>query len=243
MADLGDDPLAGASILGVLGETDRRDLASRGRRRKLDKGQILFSEGQNSDSVLFLLSGHLKVLRYSQDGDPFIVDTVSPGNSIGEVGVFSKGARSATVQAGEPSVVLELPESVIMDLISSVHCLYRPSGAGSGMVRRLTAVAADLVFLDLRQRVAKYLLDRRPGESRSTNNRLTQSEVAASIGASRQRVNACFREFERQGWISMESRRLRVVDPDGLARGTRLLSVRGRPFPSWRHPERIYRDT
>lgn len=224
MIDSGNDPLAGATILGVLDESERTYLASRSRRRRLDKGQILFSEGETSDSVLVLLSGHLKVLRYSQDGDPFIVDTVVPGDSIGEVGVFSKGPRSATVQASEESLVLELPESVIMDLISK-----RPAACiallerVSGMVRRLTGVAADLVFLDLRQRVAKYLLDRHLAEdSRSVNNRLTQSEVAASIGASRQRVNACLRDFERQGWITMESRRLRVTDPDGLARSARL---------------------
>jgi CRP/FNR family transcriptional regulator, cyclic AMP receptor protein len=223
VTDLGDDPLAGATVLGVLEESERKHLASRSRRRKLDKGQILFTEGEKSNSVLVLLSGQLKVVRYSQDGDPFIVDTVSPGNSIGEVGVFSKGPRSATVQASEECLVLEVPASVIMELISK-----RPA-AGiallervSTMVRRLTGVAADLVFLDLRQRVAKYLLDRGPIDSRSSNNRLTQSEVAASIGASRQRVNACLREFEGQGWISMEARRLRVVDPDGLARGARL---------------------
>ena len=223
MIDPADDPLAGATILGVLEESERKYLASRGRHRKLDKGQILFTEGERSDSVLVLLSGRMKVLRYSQDGDPFIVNTVLPGESIGEVGVFSKGPRSATVEAGEKSVVLELPATAIMDLIST-----RPAACiallerVSTMVRRLTDVAADLVFLDLSQRVAKYLLDDRPTEFRSTANRLTQSEIAASIGASRQRVNACLREFERQGWISMESRRLRVIDPDGLARSARL---------------------
>jgi CRP-like cAMP-binding protein len=221
--DPGDDPLAGATILGVLEESERNYLASRGRQRRLDKGQILFTEGESSDSVLVLLSGHMKVLRYSRDGEPFIVNTVLPGDSIGEVGVFSKGPRSATVQAGEESVLLELPASVILDLISR-----RPAACivllecVSGMVRRMTGVAADLVFLDLRQRVAKYLLEDPLADSRSTANRLTQSEVAASIGASRQRVNACLRDFERQGWISMESRRLRVMDPEGLADGAGL---------------------
>lgn len=222
MTDLGEDPLAGATLLGVLEESERKYLASKGRRRKLDKGQILFSEGEDSVSVLVLLSGHMKVLRYSQDGDPFILDTVLPGNSVGEVGVFSKGPRSATVQASEDSVVLELSKAAIIGLISE-----RPAACMallervSEMVRRLTGVATDLVFLDLRQRVAKYLLDRL-ADPRSMSNRLTQSEVAASIGASRQRVNACLRDFERLGWISMDARRLRVTDHDGLARGARL---------------------
>ena len=222
MTDLGEDPLAGATLLGVLEESERKYLASKGRRRKLDKGQILFSEGEDSVSVLVLLSGHMKVLRYSQDGDPFILDTVLPGNSVGEVGVFSKGPRSATVQASEDSVVLELSKAAIIGLISE-----RPAACMallervSEMVRRLTGVATDLVFLDLRQRVAKYLLDRL-ADPRSMSNRLTQSEVAASIGASRQRVNACLRDFERLGWISMDARRLRGTDHDGLARGARL---------------------
>ena len=173
--------------------------------------------------MLVLLSGHMKVPRYSRDGDPFIVNTVLPGDSIGEVGVFSNGPRSATVQAGENCMVLELPASVIMDLISKqpAVCIILLERV-SAMVRRLTGVAADLVFLDLRQRVAKYLLADGLADSRSTTNRLTQSEIAASIGASRQRVNACLREFERQGWISMESRRIQVIDPEDLARGARL---------------------
>jgi len=221
--DPGDDPLAGATILGVLEESERKYLASRGRHRKLDKGQILFTEGERSDSVLVLLSGRMKVMRYSRDGDPFIVNTVVPGDSIGEVGVFSKGPRSATVQAGENCVVLELPASVIIDLISKrpAACIVLLERV-SAMVRRLTGVATDLVFLDLSQRVAKYLLEDRLDDSRSITDRLTQSEIAASIGASRQRVNACLREFERQGWISMESRRIQVVDPEDLARGAGL---------------------
>jgi len=223
MTGLAEDPLAGATILGVLEESERTYLASRGRTRKLDKGQILFTEGERSDSVLVLLSGRLKVLRYSQDGDPFIINTIVPGDSIGEVGVFSKGPRSATIQASEASEVLELSATAIMDLIAK-----RPAACiallerVSAMVRRLTDVATDLVFLDLRQRVAKYLLEDRLAGPRSTTNRLTQTEVAASIGASRQRVNACLRDFERKGWISMESRRIRVVDPEGLGRGVGL---------------------
>jgi DNA-binding GntR family transcriptional regulator len=47
---------------------------------------------------------------------------------------------------------------------------------------------------------------------------VTQSQLAANIGASRQRVNACLREFHKQGWILMEPRRLRVLDRPALAK-------------------------
>jgi CRP/FNR family transcriptional regulator, cyclic AMP receptor protein len=216
MAIVEGDPFAGASVLGVLEETDRRYLAERSRRRQIAKGQILFSEGDLSDSVLVLVSGHMKVLTYSRDGSEFVVSTVTPGETIGEVGVLSGGPRSATVQATEASIVVTLAGRVIIDLISqrpalAIALLQRLSD----MVRKTTGVATDLVFLDLRQRVAKYLLQRPPGGPPSRSD-VTQSELAANIGASRQRVNACLRDFQKQGWISMESRSLRVLDREAL---------------------------
>ncbi len=223
MPRLEDDPFARATVLGVLDEAERRYLATRSRRQEIHKGQILFLEGDPSDAVLVLESGHLKVLKYSRHGDEFIAHTVIPGDTVGELGVLSRGPRSATVQATEDSVVLKLAASVIVDLISQrpavavalLECL-------SAMVRRTTGVAADLVFLDLRQRVAKYVLQRARADPPSVKSALTQSEVAASIGASRQRVNACLREFEKVGWISLESRGLRVLDGEALARGVNL---------------------
>ena len=217
MADLDVDPFASAAVLGVLDAADRQYLVSRSVRRTIDKGQILFLEGDRSDSILVLISGHMNVLRYSSDGSEFIMNTVVPGDTIGEVGVLSKGPRSATVQATEKSVVLKLAGSVVIDLLSE-----RPALAVAllerlaDMVRRITGVATDLVFLDLRQRVAKHLLELENKEPHLVRSDLTQGEVAASIGASRQRVNACLRDFATQGWISMESRRLRVLDRQAL---------------------------
>ena len=167
LSNLEHDPFADATVLGVLDESDRRYLAERSLTRRVDKGQILFCEGDSSDSVLVLVSGHMKVLTYSNDGTEFIVNAVLPGETIGEVGVLSGSPRSATIQATEASVVLTLPGSVIIDLIAerpvlAIALLRRLSD----MVRRITGVATDLVFLDLRQRVAKYLLREDPTTAR-----------------------------------------------------------------------------
>jgi len=219
LANVEEDPFVGAAVLGVLEEKDRRYLADRSRRRRIDKGQVLFCEGDFSDSVLVLVSGRMKVVKYSNDGAEFILSTVVPGETIGELGVLSSGPRSATVQATEESVVLTLAGSVIIDLISerpalAIALLQRLSD----MVRRITGVATDLVFLDLKQRVAKYLLQHAVGDRPPIEQVVNQSDLAANIGASRQRVNACLRDFQRQGWISMGSRSLRVIDRDALTR-------------------------
>ena len=45
---------------------------------------------------------------------------------------------------------------------------------------------------------------------------LTQAQLAARLGSSRQRVNATMAEFERKGWIRVDGRRVVVTDPDAL---------------------------
>jgi len=66
------------------------------------------------------------------------------------------------------------------------------------MVRATTESASDLVFLDLNQRVAKFLIERAGGSTGEIH--VIQADLAAAIGASRQRVNASLQEFQRRVW-------------------------------------------
>ena len=150
MSTIDRDPFAYSPVFGVLDEADRARLTERSRRVEVDKGQVVICEGDASDSVLVLLSGQMKAVTYSQEGDEFILNTVVPGDTIGEIGVLSGGPRTATVQATAPSTVLTLSRSALVQIIEE-----RPALAVvlleylSHTVSRLTGVASDLVHLDL----------------------------------------------------------------------------------------------
>ena len=212
-----DDPFATSAVLGVLTPDDRRRLTEQCVERRFDKGQIVFFEGQAADTVLVLVEGRLKVSTFSSDGTERILTAVSPGEIFGEIGVLSTGPRSATVTATTASRALVLSRSVIVELLEQ-----RPAMALAmlrvlaDMVRRNTEAASDLVFLDLNQRVAKFLLD--GAKPPSAEIRITQADLAAAVGASRQRVNASLQEFQRRGWITLASRTIRILDPGSLQR-------------------------
>lgn len=217
MTNLGVDPFASSSVLGVLGTQDREHLAQGSAKRSFDRGQIVFFEGQSADSIMLLLSGELKVSTYSSDGSEFIIATVDPGETIGELGVFANVPRSATVTAVVPSVALRLPQSAVMELIQQQPILaVAMLKQLANMVRASTGIASDLVFLDLTQRVAKLLLTGMDRATATNEIRITQAELAARVGASRQRVNACLQELQRQGFVSLSSGRVRVQDPESL---------------------------
>jgi CRP/FNR family transcriptional regulator len=167
--------------------------------------------------MLVLSSGCLKISTFSSEGDELVVSRVRPGEIIGELGILSNVPRSATVTALQRSTALTLPRSVVMELIEK-----RPAVAVAmlqqlaDMVRRTTGVAADMVFLDLAQRVAKFLLEE--AAQPSNEIRTTQAELASAIGASRQRVNACLQELQRGGLIALAPKSIRLRDPDALRR-------------------------
>ena len=212
-----DDPFASSNVLGILPAEERRRLTQRCVEQRFDKGQIVYFEGQAADSMLALVEGHLKVSTFSSDGNELLIATVTPGEIIGELGVLSSDPRSATVTATTQSRALLLTRAVVMELIEE-----RPAMAVAmlcrlaDMVRKTTEAASDLVFLDLNQRVAKFLIDR--AVDPSADLRIIQSDLAAAIGASRQRVNASLQEFQRRGWISLGSRTVRILDGEALRR-------------------------
>jgi CRP-like cAMP-binding protein len=208
--------LARSRVLGVLAPEDRARLSEQCVGRQYAKNQVVYVAGGAADSMLVLTSGALKVSNYSADGAELILATVMPGETIGELGMLSDLARSATVIATKPSAAMVLSRVVVMQLIEE-----RPAVAMAmlrhlaDMTRKMNGVAADLVFLDVPQRVARFLVSHAAVPSGTV--RVTQAHLASAIGASRQRVNMCLQEFQRRGWVALSSGTVRIIDPDALA--------------------------
>jgi len=207
--------LARSRVLGVLTPQDRARLSAQCVSRQFAKNQVVYVEGGPADSMLVLTSGELKVSNYSAEGAELILASVMPGETIGELGMLSDLARSATVIATKPSAAMTLSRVVVMQLIEE-----RPAVAVAmlrhlaDMTRKMNGVAADLVFLDVNQRVARFLVSHARVPSGIVT--VTQAHLASTIGASRQRVNMCLQEFQREGWVALSSGTIRIVDRDAL---------------------------
>jgi CRP-like cAMP-binding protein len=87
----------------------------------------------------------------------------------------------------------------------------------SKRLRTTDSALADSVFLDVPGRTAKRLLEL-AGDSDDFTMPLTQEELAAMVGASRERVNKAISAFVRLGWIKQSDRRYRITDRVQLER-------------------------
>jgi CRP-like cAMP-binding protein len=212
--------LRATTLLKELDETALARLAARSVMRRYRRGQVVFTEGDPSDTLLVVASGRLKILTTADDGRDHVLNIAGPGDTLGELNIVEAGPRSASVEALDVSEALVLDRAAVWELVRE-----RPAVAEQliralvAHVRRLTGANADLVFLDLPRRVAKLLLMRMRESGRPLIELgLTQTEIASLLGGSRQSVNQALREFERRNWILAEGQTITILQVERLRR-------------------------
>ncbi len=189
----------------------------------LDRGNILFREGDQGDRLYVIGEGKIKLGLTSADGRENLLAILGPGEMFGELSLFDPGPRTATATAIAETQLLALSHE---DLDSFL--LGRPAVAANLLtalarrLRRANETLADLVFTDVPGRVAKALLDLsirfgRPAEDGIlVAHDLTQEELAQLVGASRETVNKALADFASRGWIHLEARAVVLTDVERL---------------------------
>ncbi len=95
-----------ASLFGDLSGDECAEVASIAQTRSLERGQMLFREGEPLQHVSLLASGRLKVTQLGPSGQQVILRLKVAGDVVSERGLAAGSLHSSTAQALEPSRVL-----------------------------------------------------------------------------------------------------------------------------------------
>lgn len=203
-------------LLGALDDASLDALAARATSTRYRRGDPVVVQGEPGGDLLVVAVGRLKIVSRSSDGVDVVLGLAAAGDTLGELTLMDRGPRSATVEAAEPSVVVRVPGDAIRAAIRAHPDLAEELIAQqSATIRRVNGMVADLVFLDVPRRVAKYVVERADHRG-CADLGMSQSELAAAVGGVRQTVNAALRGLERRGWIRMEGRAVMVHDRTAL---------------------------
>ena len=129
--------------------------------RRLERGDVLFHEGDQGDRLYVIGEGKIKLGRRSSDGRENLVAILGPGEMFGELSLFDPGPRTMTATAvAETQLIGDRPRRP-----QAACSTGRPEVAKALLaalaqrLRRTNENLADLVFTDVPGRVAKALLD------------------------------------------------------------------------------------
>ncbi|HYN30050.1 MAG TPA: Crp/Fnr family transcriptional regulator [Dermatophilaceae bacterium] len=222
------DVVRKAPLFAALDEESAASLIASMSRSHMERGDILFHEGDQGDRLYVIAEGKIKLGRTSPDGRENLLAILGPGEMFGELSLFDPGPRTATATAVAETQVLALGNDELKDYLAS-----RPGVATTLLaalarrLRRTNESLADLVFTDVPGRVAKALLDLsdrfgRPVEDGvMVSHDLTQEELAQLVGASRETVNKALADFVTRGWLKLEARAVLLHDLERLRRRAR----------------------
>ncbi|HLI28374.1 MAG TPA: Crp/Fnr family transcriptional regulator [Chloroflexota bacterium] len=203
--------LAQVPLFAELPPDRLRELAQMCRRRTYQRGETIFHKGDPGTGLYVLTDGQVKILLPSEIGEEALLAVLEPGDFFGELALFDGQPRSATVVAVTRAETLLLPRDDFLGFVTrNAEVAIALFGVLSRRLRATDELIEDAVFLDVPGRLAKRLLDLAARHGRQTEQgieidlKLTQQDLAAMVGATRESVN------KHLGW--MRDRRLLLLD-------------------------------
>jgi CRP-like cAMP-binding protein len=212
------DVLARAPLFAAVSEGALERLVAASRVRRHERGSLVFVQSDRPRSVHIVATGLLRVFVTSLDGEEPTLALLTEGTVVGELGVLADVPRSASVAALRTSQLVEIPAEAFREAYDAEPAMARRLVELLSDRLRLTSDGlADLTYLDLGGRLAKYLL--RECEQAGTNSvtlSLNQSELGQMLGGARQTVNQLLRSLEHANLITIDGRTVHVIDRGGL---------------------------
>ncbi len=198
-------PLLACPMFAPMPENALRGLADIAHKRHYAVGEAVFRVGDTPEAAFVICTGRVSAVIRSPAGRGLVLHVAGPGEAPGQLDIIDQAPRSAHAVAHEDAELLVMPARVVRaTLLEHPAALMSFAGDLAGIVRRLSEIASDLVFLDLPGRLAKLLLSR-PAPDHRVELGVTQSELAAQLGVTRQSLNRALGELQRRGLIRVEA--------------------------------------
>jgi CRP/FNR family transcriptional regulator, cyclic AMP receptor protein len=212
------DLIAASALFSGLTDDELDAVASAATTRELRRGDVLFTEGEDSEELFLVEDGRVAMSQRSADGRESVIALMERGDLFGEMPLFDGLGRSTEARALEPSVVTVVPYEPVQKIYEERPALlWLVVALLSTRLRITDSALADSVFLDVTGRTAKRLLEL-AGDQDEFTLPVTQEELAGMVGASRERVNKAIASFLRLGWLDQRDRRYRITDREQLTR-------------------------
>jgi CRP/FNR family transcriptional regulator len=183
------------------------------------KGQVIFSEGIPPSGLFCIHTGKVKVYKTGDHGREKIVRLAGDGDVIGYRALLAGVPSTVSAAALEESSVCCIPTETFFNLLKS---------NGGFSMRIIELLSAELGRAEeqivhiaqkpVRERLAEALIllketyGTEDGDSSALSARMSREELAAIVGTAVETLVRTIADFKREGLISTEKRRIRILD-------------------------------
>jgi CRP/FNR family cyclic AMP-dependent transcriptional regulator len=209
----------GIPLFAQVADDDLDQIASHLIERRYPRNTTIVEEGLPGDYMYIIREGRVKVTKLSDDGREKILEFLDEGAFVGEMALFERAPRSASVKTLTPVRLLALSRTDFIGLLKkSPDLAMSVIQELSRRLRTINEQASALSFQRVKDRT-KGLLERLAREpyghgSRRRTPSLTHQQIADMIGTSRETVTRVVKELKTDGWLEQEGKHYLVPVED-----------------------------
>jgi CRP-like cAMP-binding protein len=212
-------------VFSALADEDLARVAEVAVPRQFDAGEVVFREGDESNTCYIVRSGHARAVREHPDGRSITLANFGPGDIFGELAMFDNESRSATVEILDVTEVIAILGGDMRRLLREHPDIAVKLVAALGRrLRETNERLARQSFQTVQSRVAavlSQLVAAARSEGATDGDVLitaTQADLAQLAGSSRESASRFLAVLERAGIITQGRGKLVVHDAEALER-------------------------
>ncbi|MDW5417250.1 Crp/Fnr family transcriptional regulator [Iodobacter sp. CM08] len=180
-------------------------------RRTLNKGALLFAEGDIAESMYVLIEGRLRCFSSADTGKEFVFYVAQAGSSFGEMALIDEEPRALSIDAAEDCQLLSISKNTFLELLEKNPLLNK--NLLRNMIRTnryLAEMVKSLALKDVygRMRLLLESLAIEANGHRYIEEALSQQAIADRVGSSREMIAKLMRELVFGNYIRIENRRI-----------------------------------
>jgi len=210
--------LAKVPLFANLDAEGTRELTVAFKPRAFRPGEVIFHRDDPGQVLYVIREGKVRIYITSSEGQEVALAVFGPGDSFGELALLDGQARSASAVAIDAVETYTLQRTDFANaVIRYPRIAIQVMNVLSHRLRQTDAMIEDLLFLNVHGRVAKKLLELaemhgvKTGDGIRIDMRLTQSNLASLVGASRESVNKVIGYFTDKQFISIDRRQITIL--------------------------------
>lgn len=215
------DLIKSMRLFSKLSSDNLEKVIGQGQVRKLDKGSLLFLEGEAPNRLYIILRGWVKIFKGTIDGDETILQMLTAGDSILESAIFLNNPFPMNAQAVEDVLVLSIPAPIFREQLRNnndlaYNLLTSMAYRSHGLIRQIE----DARLKTVDERVGWFLLRLLLENGRkSTKVALPYDKamIASYLDMKRETFSRALKRLKEKDFI-VENLEITIPDLDSLCK-------------------------
>lgn len=211
--------LKASPVLACLTDRHLEPLSQYALVRSYTAKERIFEQGDLAGNLFAVASGCVEISVSSGDGRRIVLRHIGPGEVFGEIGMLDGLPRTADAIAHEITLVVIIQRRDFLAALESEPSEYqRIIELLCHRLRLTTQQVEDSVFLTIERRLAKALLKLAgdfgdpDAESVTIGMRISQTDLAAEVGATRESINKIMTKWKERGAVDYSGPKVAILN-------------------------------